>query len=134
MDTLPWNLYVTLPAPSKDIYQSLCNPIITDGWERINETLELFPSLGTGRVMRLTMVKGINMVDHEGYARLIEKASPTYVEVKAYMFVGFSRSRLTIEHMPRHEEIRAFADQIAAASSYRVANESPESRVVLLSR
>lgn len=134
MDPLPWNLYVTLPAPSKDIYERLCNPTIPDGWKRINETLELFEFLDTKKVMRLTMVKGINMVDPAHYAQLIEKASPTYVEVKAYMFVGFSRARLTIEHMPRHEEIREFADRIAAESSYGVVDESPESRVVLMSR
>jgi len=133
MDSLPWNLYVTVAAPNMKIYSKLCNPIISDGWERLNETISLFPSLDTQKVMRLTLVKGYNMCEPQEYAKLIEKGSPTYVEMKAYMFVGFSRNRLTIENMPSHEEIRAFAQEIEALCSYKIVNESPESRVVLLS-
>lgn len=132
MDSLPWNLYVTVAAPNKDIHRRLCNPIIPDAWERLNKTLELFPSLDTQKVMRLTLVKGYNMCNPEEYAKLIEKAQPTYVETKAYMYVGFSRNRLTIENMPMHEDIQEFARSLEELTSYRISNESPESRVILL--
>jgi tRNA wybutosine-synthesizing protein 1 len=68
------------------------------------------------------------------YAKLIEKANPTYIEPKAYMHVGFSRLRLGYESMPSHEEIQKFALQLAEATGYRVIDDSEESRVVLLSR
>jgi tRNA wybutosine-synthesizing protein 1 len=68
-----------------------------------------------------------------GYAELVEKASPTYVEPKAYMHVGFSRLRLGFENMPSHREIREFAIELSAETGYRVVNEAEESRVVLLS-
>ena len=132
MDSLPWNLYVTVAAPNKNIYRILCNPIIPDGWERLNRTLDLFPSLDTQKVMRLTLVKGYNMCNPEEYAKLIERAQPTYVETKAYMYVGFSRNRLTIENMPMHEDIQEFARSLEELTSYRISNESPESRVILL--
>jgi tRNA wybutosine-synthesizing protein 1 len=74
------------------------------------------------------------MTDVEDYAKLIERANPTYVEPKAYMHVGFSRLRLSYESMPDHQEIREFAGQIARETSYNVIDESQESRVVLLSR
>ena len=70
----------------------------------------------------------------EEYARLIEKTNPTYVEPKAYMYVGFSRLRLGFENMPTHEEIRDFAIKLAEKTGYNVLNQAPESRVVLLSR
>jgi len=70
----------------------------------------------------------------EEYAKLIRKASPDFVEPKAYMHVGFSRLRLGFENMPNHEEIRGFADQLAEETGYNVLDEAPESRVILLSR
>lgn len=74
------------------------------------------------------------MENIEGYAKLIEKANPTYIEPKAYMHVGFSRLRLGYESMPDYQEILEFARQIAKETSYSIINESRESRVVLLSR
>jgi tRNA wybutosine-synthesizing protein 1 len=50
------------------------------------------------------------------------------------MFVGYSQQRLSIENMPRHEEIRAFSERIAKLSNYRIKDEKKESRVVLLER
>ncbi|HOP08857.1 MAG TPA: 4-demethylwyosine synthase TYW1 [Candidatus Methanofastidiosa archaeon] len=134
MDTLPWNLYVTVAAPNKEVYGRLCNPVVPDAWERLNRTIDIFPSLDTKKVMRLTMTKGFNMCDPASYAKMIERAEPTYVEVKAYMYVGFSRDRLEMDNMPRHEEIREFAQMIAENCSYSIVDEAPESRVILLGR
>jgi tRNA wybutosine-synthesizing protein 1 len=74
------------------------------------------------------------MEDAKGYARLVEKANPTYVEPKAYMHVGFSRLRLGFESMPSHHEIKDFAKGLAIETGYSVVDESEESRVVLLSK
>jgi tRNA wybutosine-synthesizing protein 1 len=82
----------------------------------------------------MTMVKDHNMDLINQYAKLVEKASPTYVEVKAYMHIGFSNLRLGFDNMPMHHEVRAFADKLAAETGYKVVNEAPESRVVLLSK
>jgi tRNA wybutosine-synthesizing protein 1 len=70
----------------------------------------------------------------EGYAGLIEKAEPTYIEVKAYMHVGFSRRRLGYESMPDHVEICEFGKQLADETGYNLIDESIESRVALLSK
>jgi tRNA wybutosine-synthesizing protein 1 len=74
------------------------------------------------------------MKNIKGYAKLIEKANPTYIEPKAYMHVGFSRLRLEYESTPSHREICEFADQLANETGYSVIDKSEESRVVLLSR
>jgi tRNA wybutosine-synthesizing protein 1 len=72
------------------------------------------------------------MEDPEGYARLIKKANPDFVEVKAYMCVGSSRERLTLDNMPTFDEVKSFAKQIGDYCGKEIVNESEISRVVLL--
>ena len=84
--------------------------------------------------MRITSVRGLNMRNVEGYARLIRKSEPTNIEAKAYMHVGFSRQRLGYDNMPSHDGMREFSKQIAKLTCYMLINESTESRVVLLSK
>jgi tRNA wybutosine-synthesizing protein 1 len=130
----PTQLYISVCAPNKETYKRVCRPLFQDAWEKLNETLELLRSFSCPTVIRITAVRGLNMKDIEGYAELIEKANPTYVESKAYMHVGFSRLRLGYESMPSHREIRDFALQLAVETGYNVVDESEESRVALLSR
>lgn len=130
----PTQLYVSVCAPNKAIFVKTCRPQIPDAWEKLNETLKLLPSLSCRKVVRITLVKGFNMDGIEEYAKLVKKASPDFVEPKAYMYVGFSRLRLGFENMSSHGEIRAFADKLAEETGYKVLDEAPESRVALLSR
>ncbi|NJD98966.1 4-demethylwyosine synthase TYW1 [Thermococcus sp. LS1] len=134
-DKLPTQLYVSLTAPDIETYNRVNVPMIPDGWEKILRTLELMNGLQTRTVIRLTLVKGENMHNPEGYAKLIMKAKPMFVEAKAYMFVGFSRNRLTINNMPRHEEIKAFAEELVRhLPGYHIEDEYEPSRVVLIMR
>jgi len=130
----PTQLYISVCAPDEETFKHACRPLISDAWEKLNETLELLPSFRCPTVIRITSVRGLNMKNAKSYARIIGKANPTYVEPKAYMHVGFSRLRLGFESMPSHQEIRRFASQIAEESGYNIVDESIESRVVLLSR
>lgn len=130
----PTQLYISVCAPDKKTHKEICRPQIPNAWERLNETLELLPSFKCPTVIRITSVRGLNMKRADAYAKLVEKADPTYVEPKAYMHVGFSRLRLGYENMPSHREIREFAMQLAKETGYNAVDESEESRVVLLSR
>jgi len=130
----PTQLYISVCAPDKETFKHVCRPQIPKAWENLTKTLELLPSFKCSTVIRITSVRGLNMKNIEGYARLIEKANPTYIEPKAYMHVGFSRLRLGYEDMPSHQEICEFAEKIAKETSYNVIDESAESRVVLLSK
>ena len=131
-DLTPTQLYVSLDAPNEEIYNKIDKPIFKDAWKRLNQTLEILSTIKTKTVLRLTLVKGINMCNIEEYAELIKKASPTYVEVKSYMYVGSSQKRLDIENMPYHDEVKEFSEKLAKASGLKVINEKEESRVVLL--
>lgn len=136
MDPLPKQLYVSLVAPTKEIYKKLCIPYIPKGWERINETLELLSSLDTRVVIRHTLVKNWNMnPEHvDDYATLIQKADPLFIEPKGYVFVGGSRKRMTLSYMPSHQEIKDFSKDLAMKTGYEMINEKEDSRVVLLSK
>ena len=67
--------------------------------------------------VRVTLVAGLNDHDPAGYGALIADSSPVYVEVKGYMHLGFSRMRLSAAHMPPHERVRAFAEQVRFADA-----------------
>ena len=76
----------------------------------------------------------MNMVDPGGYAKLIERAQPKFVELKGYTWVGESQKRLPIEAMPRLGELEAFAGKIAELTGYRIKVSDEKSRVVMLVR
>jgi tRNA wybutosine-synthesizing protein 1 len=130
----PTQLYISVCASDEASFKNVCRPQIPKAWEMLNETLALLPSFSCPTVIRITLVRGYNMENICGYARLIEKANPTYVEPKAYMHVGFSRLRLSYENMPSHKEVWDFANQLAKETGYKIIDESSESRVVLLSK
>jgi len=134
LENLPTQLYVSLCSNSKEMFEMVQKPLVKDAWEKLNQTLEIFPSIKTRKVVRLTMVKGLNMIEPGKYAKLIEKALPNFVEIKSFMSVGFSRQRLPYSAMPSHEEIKGFSEKIANSLGYKIADEKIDSRVVLLKK
>jgi len=132
MDPLPYQLYVSVSAPNKRKYVDLVKPLMKDAWEMLNSTLELLPSLDTRKVIRLTMVKGWNMTNHEEYAKLVRKAEPNFIEIKAYEWVGESQKRLPRKSMPFMEEIEEFAEEISKLSGYEIRGKYQPSGAFLL--
>jgi tRNA wybutosine-synthesizing protein 1 len=129
----PSQLYLSLDAPDLETYLKVCQPRSAALWEKINESLCLMNHKKCRTVIRTTLVKGENISNPEGYAKLIKKASPDFVEIKAYMHLGFSRLRLDRSAMPNHSEVLEFSQKIAKYLNYEIADESEISRVVLLS-
>jgi len=129
----PSQLYMSLNAPDRETYQKACAPL-ADTWENIKQSLETMKRRRTRTAVRITLTKGVNMISPEGYARLIGLAEPDYVELKAYMHLGFSRNRLSRDSMPSHEEVLDFSRKVAGSLDYLVADGSENSRVVLLSK
>ena len=131
--TEPTNLYITLPAPNHSAYLKTCAPVV-DCWDKIMKSLDLLKNFSCNTVVRLTLVKDLNLIKPEEYAEIVDKYEPDFLEVKSFMSVGFSRKRLEYSRMPRHDEIKNFAEKIQENSSYKIKNESKPSRVVLLSK
>jgi tRNA wybutosine-synthesizing protein 1 len=130
-ETQPFQTYVSLSAPDRETYRKVCRPV-ADSWERVVESMSI---LGRRRsAIRITLVRGENDLRPDLYGRLVQESGARFVEVKGYMFLGYSRKRLRKENMPDHAEIQAFAASISGSSDYEIRDESPASRVVLLER
>ncbi|MCK9292947.1 MAG: 4-demethylwyosine synthase TYW1 [archaeon] len=132
---LPTQLYLSIEAPNKDLHFKINRPKIKNSWEIFNKTLELFPKLNCRRVLRFTMIKGINdsLEYLDEYVKLFEKTDSDFLEIKSYMFLGYSRENLKFENMPNHEEVSNFAKEIEKKSSkFKIIDEQVASRIVLL--
>lgn len=132
-DQQPTQLYITLGAPNKTVFQKSVKPILSDAWERLQCSLKLLKNFNRS-VIRLTLAKNFNMIDPEGYAALVDSSSPKFLEVKGYVAVGGARARIPYDSMPKHEEIVSFAEDIEKHSSYKIREQKKDSRVVLLAR
>ena len=136
-NALPTQLYISLNTPNKKMYEKWHKSRLKDAWKRLNKSLNVMKKLKgkTRTVIRMTLVKELNMAEPENYAKLITKAEPDFVEVKGYMSMGFARQRLGYEKMPFHSEIRNFAKKLLKClPKYRFLDEKVESRVVLIGK
>jgi len=128
----PTQLYLSLNASDEMLYQRISNPSSRGLWDNIQESLSILKNAPSRTVVRMTLARGLNMANPEGYARLLEKAEPDFVEAKAYMHLGKSRIRLSRESMPEHAEVLAFAEEISVSLGYKLEDDVPLSRVALL--
>lgn len=132
----PYQKYVSLTGPDRETYLRVARPL-DDSWERVLESIsDLGHATDNGNrtAIRITLVKGLNDQDPAAYARIIQGSGAQFVEVKAYMHVGYSQRRLTIGHMPLHNEIERFTKLMLPHLSYRIRGENSLSRVICLER
>ncbi|HVL47802.1 MAG TPA: 4-demethylwyosine synthase TYW1 [Candidatus Thermoplasmatota archaeon] len=136
LDPLPTQLYVSVDAPNEDVFNKLCVPIGAGAWDKLEETLDILPSLDCRVVSRHTLVKGWNMEKEKGhleqYAKLDRRADPDFIESKGYVFVGYSRERMDITNMPTHADVLDFSNALAPLVGYEPQGDRRESRVALL--
>jgi tRNA wybutosine-synthesizing protein 1 len=128
----PTQLYVSVDAPNEELFNKIDRSSVKEGWNTLNKTLKMLPEMDTRTCLRFTLIRDINMLEPESYAAIIKKSKPMFVEAKAYMFLGSSRQRLSIENMPRHPDVVEFSKLIAEESGYKIIDEKEDSRVVLL--
>ncbi len=132
---LPTQLYISLNYSNEDLFRKITKNKAKNAWKKFNESLELMNKLKTRKVIRMGLVRELNMDDEmiEEYAELIKKTDVDFVEVKGYMSIGFARERLGYERMPTHEEIREFARKLLTfLPKYKFLDEKEFSRVVLI--
>ena len=135
LDPLPTQLYVSVDAPNKEIFDRLCKPKFDQGaFYKLEQTLELLPSLDTRTVCRHTLIKHESLGHHEDYARLDNIADPDFIEAKGYVNVGNSQNNLSIENMPTHQEIMDFSNTLAPMVGREVLSDRRESRVALIGK
>ena len=136
---LPTQLYVSVNTPNKNLYKKFHNSNLPNAWEKLNETLDIMKNLKCRTVFRMNLVKNLNMIEPENYAKLIKKANPLFIEIKGYMSVGFARQRLGYDRMPTHEEIVEFGERLIKELNklgikIKILGEKIESRVIVLGK
>ncbi|MEM4633589.1 MAG: 4-demethylwyosine synthase TYW1 [Candidatus Anstonellaceae archaeon] len=136
-EEMPTQLYVSMVAPNEKIYQQSIRPKEKGLWKKYLKGLEVLRKLGakTRTVLRMTLCRGVNDCDLEGYASQIKTAMPHYVEVKSMVFVGGARKPergLSLGSMLSIKEIEEIAEKLAKMTGYIVSEKHVPSRVVLL--
>jgi tRNA wybutosine-synthesizing protein 1 len=132
----PSQLYLSVCAPDEETYRRVCRSRLSDGWNRLLTSIELLKSFKCPTVIRMTLARGLNLKNPEGYARLVMKGESTYVEPKGAMNVGygFHAGRMKYENMPKHWEIMDFSKQLSGMTGYKILDDVLKSEVALLSR
>jgi len=113
-------LYVSIDASNKESLKRIDRPLHRDFWERFQQCLDILREKRHGQrtVFRLTLVKGFNVEDEvQGYADLVQRGLPCFVEVKGVTFCGTSsagEAGLTMGNVPFYEEVVEFAEKLNA--------------------
>lgn len=132
----PYQKYVSLTATDQETYLRIAQPA-EDYWDRVGESLLSLgreTDRGARTAIRITLIRGMNDQDPRGFARMIQESGASFVEVKSYMHVGYSQRRLTIRHMPLHDEISSFVQAMLPHCEYSVRGENTHSRVICLEK
>jgi tRNA wybutosine-synthesizing protein 1 len=136
-------LYVSIDASNKDSLRKIDRPLHRDFWERFCACLDILKNrrFEQRTVFRLTLVKGFNMAEEvRGYADLVERALPGFVEVKGVTYCGTSAAGtagLTMQNVPFYEEVAEFVRELekelaARGLPYGIAAEHAHSCCILL--
>lgn len=138
---LPTQLYVSVNTSNKELYDTFHKSSIGDkAWEKLNQTLDLFPKLRgkTRTIFRMNLVRNLNMSDEHAreYSEMIKKSKPLFVEVKGFMSVGFARERLGYERMPTFSEMLDFCEKLVKelGENWRILDSHERSRAFVLGR
>ena len=100
-------------APTPESLEAIDRPLFRDAWDRLRRSLRCLKDKGQRTVARLTVVKGWNSDEVEGYAKLIALGHCSLVEMKGVTFCGKSdASNLNMSNTPWHHEVVDLATQL----------------------
>lgn len=136
-------LYVSIDASNKESLRKIDRPLHRDFWERFQRCLDILREkrFRQRTVFRLTLVKGFNIDDEvAGYADLVERSLPCFVEVKGVTYCGTSTSSsagLSMANVPFYEEVCEFVTALdrelnRRGLQYGIAAEHAHSCCILL--
>lgn len=134
-------LYVSIDATTKSSLKKIGRPMNKDFWERFLLCLDILSTKQSHQrtVFRLTLVKGFNMDEVNGYADLIERGNPSQIEVKGATYCGNTKENLiTMQNIPFYDECRNFCLSLEKELkkrllNYEIALEHAHSCCILIS-
>lgn len=134
-NALPTQIYLSMNAGRIETFMRVNLPTKKNFWENFGKSLEFLSKTKSRTVIRITLIKGINDSEDEikEFAKLVEKGNPNFVEVKSYMHVGYSKSRLTEKHMLTIDEIKKWVNKFSEfLPNFKYMDEDKDGRVVVL--
>lgn len=128
-------LYLSMDATTPEMMKKISVPLFDDYWKRWNDSLDAVRKKDFRTAVRITMMKGYNDTHEDIFADMVHRCNADIIEVKAYMHVGASQSRLPREAMPHHCEVVDFAKRVLEhLPDYGLVSEHVASKVVLLAK
>ncbi|KAI9832224.1 MAG: hypothetical protein M1826_002228 [Phylliscum demangeonii] len=136
-------LYVSIDASNRASLRRIDRPLHRDFWERFQRCLDILREkrFRQRTVFRLTLVKGFNIDDEvPGYADLVARALPCFIEIKGVTYCGKSTSSsqgLSMSNVPFYAEVTEFVRALDAelhsrGLDYGIAAEHAHSCCVLM--
>lgn len=132
-------LYVSIDASDKQSLRKVDRPLHRDFWERFISCLDIIRERTDQRtVYRLTLVKGFNGSDVEGYADMVARGMPCFIEIKGVTFCG-ATNPLRMSNVPFYDEVLEFVHALNTelqnrGLEYDIATEHAHSCCVLLAQ
>ncbi len=132
---LPTQLYLSINATNREQFLKINKPLYKDFWKRFVEFLKLAKKANCRKVIRYTLIKNINDKRKNAYelSKLVKLVNPDFIEIKSYMYLGYSTLRLKIENMNTIEEVKNFSSNLLKfLKDFSYEDEDKASRIVLL--
>ncbi len=139
---LPTQLYVTLAAPNRKSYLQICKPLLGGGWENLQKTLSLLPTLPCRTVVRITAVKyiNINLDMVKEYAEILTKNPPNFIDIKGFTVEAhalqldkrWADGHELRDHRPTFEDILEFAKALEKETAFEIIETNKQSVDILL--
>ncbi|KAF7682718.1 S-adenosyl-L-methionine-dependent tRNA 4-demethylwyosine synthase [Astathelohania contejeani] len=133
-------LYLSIDGANKETLKNIDRPLFKDYWERFISCVKLLKKRKERTVFRLTLVKGQNNDDVEGYANLVQIGSPDFIEIKGVTFCGYDKtSPMSMKNVPFFDEVIYFSKElikkiISGDGDYEIACEHGHSCSVLIAK
>ena len=138
LETLPSQLYITLPASNENIYKKICRPMIKNGWNKIRDSLDLVDSLSCRTLVRLTALKTLNINESfiHDYSKIIEKTNPDFFEIKGFTLQAkallinerLKNGKQPQEYFPEYEYLENLAMKFEEISGFPLIYRNKPSR------
>ena len=134
-NALPTQIYLSTNASNRKMFNIINRPRYKDAWQRWNDSLLLLSKMNTRTVIRVTLIRGYN--ESLGYmnefAEILRMGNPHFIELKSYMHIGMSTSRLEKSSMLEMNEVREYSVELKKyLDNFTIMDESEISRIMVL--
>ncbi len=138
LDSLPSQLYITLPACNEQMYKKISRPMMKNGWGSLMSSLEMLDSLSCRKLIRLTAIKELNINEKllDDYVKIVENANPNFFEIKGFTLQAKAllikerlKSKLSVQDFfPDYQYLESIVTRFEEISGFSLIYKNRDSR------